>query len=101
MVAAHLLEHRKDLFLLLLGDAPPNQSREDVFIRINIRRQPSATPEKSPIDLGAALFKGLAAEYPDEAGEIDCILMWIWVQPAGCGVPAKSQHHCTEGLIRT
>ena len=97
MVAAHLLEQCKDLFLPLVGNSSLNQSSDGLFIRVNIRRQPKCHPRAGVDRVGAALFKGLTAECPDKVWKINAVLMRIGVQPTGSGVRAKRQHHNIDG----
>ena len=67
MVAAHLLEHWKDLFLPFIGNCSLNQSDQCLFIGMNIRRQPKGRARAAVNGVGAAVFKGFAAECPNEA----------------------------------
>jgi len=67
MVAAHLLEYWKNLFLPFIGNCSLNPSDQCLFIGMNIRRQPKGRARAAVNGVGAAVFKGFAAECPNEA----------------------------------
>ena len=66
---------------------------------MNFRRQPKRRARAAVNGVGAALFKGFAAECPDEGREIHAILMRLGVQPTGSGVRAERQHHDIDGRL--